>query len=91
VLLGVLALLRGATLLLTFAVEQFDVAFRDVGLLLLLPAGGVVLIGAIDALRRGATGLLLAGAWVLLGVDVLNGTTYGLAYGGVPVSTSSAA
>lgn len=84
VILGCLALLRGAILLLTFVVVRFDIAFRDFGLLLLLPAGGVVLAGAIATLQRGSSGLLLAAAWVLLGVDVLNGTTYGLAHAGFP-------
>ena len=82
VVLGVLALLRGAILLLAFVVVSFDIPLRDFGLILLIPAGGVVLAGALDALRRGAVRLLLAGAWVLLGVDVLNGTTYVLAGNG---------
>jgi hypothetical protein len=84
VLLGGLALLRGAALFLTFLAEGLDIPARDFGLLLLMPAGGVVLVGGIDALRRGAMGLLLGGAWALLGVDVLNGTTYGLAYDALP-------
>src|SRR5690242_9738961 len=84
VILGCLALLRSAILFLTFVVARFDIPFRDFGLLLLAPVGGVLLAGAVTTLQRAASGLLLTAAWVLLGVDILNGTTYGLAHAGFP-------
>ena len=83
--LGALALLRGALLFLTFLAYRFDVGLRDLPLLVLMPAGALVLAGAIGALRNGQVALLRSAAWALLGVDLLNGTTYALAWRDFPV------
>ena len=83
--LGPLAVLRGTLLIFVFLAVRFHVAPRDLPLLVLVPAGALVLAGAVGALRSGQVALLLSASWALLGVDLFNGATYALGGAGFPV------
>lgn len=84
ILAGAVALLRLLLLTAIWVLAPLEFGGRDAGLLLLLPAGGVVLAGGIAVLCGRPTTLLRWSAPVLLGVDVLNAVTYAVVERGNP-------
>ena len=86
ILAGAVALLRLLLLTAIWVIAPLEFGGRDAGLLLLLPAGGVVLAGSIAVLCGRPTTLLRWGAPLLLGVDAFNAVTYVVFEQGNPVN-----
>ena len=86
VLAGAVAVLRILLLSAIWVLAPLEFGGRDVGLFLLLPAGGLVLAGGIAVLYGRPATLLRWGAPVLLTVDVLNALTYTAAGRGTPLN-----